>query len=281
MRNLALSRSAPRTPHRTRPQRTGLVADRCTAGDESADPPHRRRRGLPWGSAAADRRRLPRVVAGRSDPLLPGPARRRRHHRARAEGRGRPRRRSTTRSAHDPAYRDLAVAKDPDTGREHSAYYRIPRGADDLLARSKLIETVTALGGTMVTLIKEIGTDALFALQRVLEGEALRTGACVLRALPRRRSRGRRRPDRREGRPVARTLRAGRSRPVRAGRRHVRRRHRRAGREVPHVGDAERERDHRAADAGDGRRRRRLRRRVRGPAEHARTVDVRLAVLGR
>jgi aromatic ring hydroxylase len=73
---------------------------------------------------------------------------------------------------HDPLYRDLAVSKDPDTGCEHSAYYAIPHSADDLLARSRLIETVTALGGTMVTLVKEIGSDALFGLLRVLEGEA-------------------------------------------------------------------------------------------------------------
>ena len=77
------------------------------------------------------------------------------------------------RLAEDPAHRDLAVAKDPDSGEEFSAYYLIPRSTEDLLARSKLIETTTAAGGTMVTLIKEIGTDALFALQRVLEGEAL------------------------------------------------------------------------------------------------------------
>src|SRR5688572_22744842 len=77
------------------------------------------------------------------------------------------------RLAEDPAHRDLAIAKDPDSGEEFSAYYLIPRSTEDLLARSKLIETTTAAGGTMVTLIKEIGTDALFALQRVLEGEAL------------------------------------------------------------------------------------------------------------
>ena len=65
------------------------------------------------------------------------------------------------------------VAKDPETGEDASAYYRIPRNAEDLLARSKLIETVTAAGGTMVTLIKEIGSDALLALQRTVEGEEL------------------------------------------------------------------------------------------------------------
>jgi aromatic ring hydroxylase len=74
---------------------------------------------------------------------------------------------------HDPAYRDLAVAKDVESGREHSAYYALPRSTDDLLARSRLIETVTGLGGTMVTLVKEIGSDALFGLLRVLDGEAL------------------------------------------------------------------------------------------------------------
>jgi aromatic ring hydroxylase len=74
--------------------------------------------------------------------------------------------------AEDPQYRDLAVWKDPADGEECSAYYKIPRSAQDLLDRSQLIETCTALGGTMVTLIKEIGSDGLFALQRVLEGEA-------------------------------------------------------------------------------------------------------------
>ena len=74
---------------------------------------------------------------------------------------------------HDPQYRDLAVAKDPDTGSEYSAYYAIPRSPEDLLERARLIETVTGLGGTLVTLVKEIGSDALFGLLRVLDGEPL------------------------------------------------------------------------------------------------------------
>ena len=69
--------------------------------------------------------------------------------------------------AEDPSHRDLAVQRDPD-GSEYSAYYRVPRCPEDLLARSRLIETATAEGGTLVILIKEIGTDALFALMRVL-----------------------------------------------------------------------------------------------------------------
>ena len=75
--------------------------------------------------------------------------------------------------AEDPRHRDLAVAVDPETGAEHSAYYKIPRSPDDLLDRCRLIDLGTATGGTVVTLIHEIGTDALFALLRILEGEGL------------------------------------------------------------------------------------------------------------
>ncbi len=69
--------------------------------------------------------------------------------------------------AEDPQYRDLAVAHDPDTGAEISRYYHLPRNSDDLLKRSQLIETATRLGRTLVVLIKEIGSDALFALHMV------------------------------------------------------------------------------------------------------------------
>jgi aromatic ring hydroxylase len=69
--------------------------------------------------------------------------------------------------AEDARYRDLAVVRDPETGDWISRYYHIPRTSDDLLKRSKLIETATGLGRTLVVLIKEIGTDALFALHMV------------------------------------------------------------------------------------------------------------------
>ena len=75
--------------------------------------------------------------------------------------------------AADPAHRDLAVATDPEAG-AYSAYYRVPRSPGDLAKRSALIEHATAAGGTLVILVKEIGTDAIFALMRVLArtGEA-------------------------------------------------------------------------------------------------------------
>ena len=68
--------------------------------------------------------------------------------------------------AEDPKLQKLATRREGNA--VYSTYYHIPRCTQDLLDRSKLIETGTALGGTLVLLIKEIGTDALFALMRLL-----------------------------------------------------------------------------------------------------------------
>lgn len=68
--------------------------------------------------------------------------------------------------AENPQYRELAVHREGTE--EYSAYFRVPRDSRDLLSRLKLIEAGTAEGATLVLLIKEIGTDALFALRRVL-----------------------------------------------------------------------------------------------------------------
>src|SRR5690349_9681836 len=58
--------------------------------------------------------------------------------------------------ADDPAHRSLCVVTDG--GSDYSRYYHLPRSSDDLLKRSALIELATAEGGTLVVLIKEIGT---------------------------------------------------------------------------------------------------------------------------
>ena len=68
--------------------------------------------------------------------------------------------------AENPKFRELAVQREG--SEEYSAFYRLPRNSQDLLSRSKLIEAGTSEGATLVVLIKEIGTDALFALKRVL-----------------------------------------------------------------------------------------------------------------
>ncbi len=63
---------------------------------------------------------------------------------------------------------DLAVRKDDDLG-DYSAFYHLPRSAEDLRARGELIQQVSARGaGTIV--LKEVGSDALFALLRATEG---------------------------------------------------------------------------------------------------------------
>jgi 4-hydroxybutyryl-CoA dehydratase/vinylacetyl-CoA-Delta-isomerase len=69
------------------------------------------------------------------------------------------------RLADDAEHRSLCVVSDG--GNEYSRYYHIPRTPDDQLQRSALIEQATAAGATLVVLIKEIGTDALFGLLRV------------------------------------------------------------------------------------------------------------------
>jgi 4-hydroxybutyryl-CoA dehydratase / vinylacetyl-CoA-Delta-isomerase len=52
----------------------------------------------------------------------------------------------------------------------HSRYYLVPRSSEDLRRRSELIEAATAYADTLVILVKEIGTDALFALHRIAHG---------------------------------------------------------------------------------------------------------------
>jgi aromatic ring hydroxylase len=61
--------------------------------------------------------------------------------------------------AEDPEHRDLAVSEEG-----YSRYFALPRSAEDLLRRTELIDLATREGRTLVVLIKEIGSDALFAL---------------------------------------------------------------------------------------------------------------------
>ncbi len=82
--------------------------------------------------------------------------------------------------AEEPEHRDLAVYTDPATGQEYSRYFKLPANADDLLLRSRLIAETTGLGKTLVTLVKEIGTDCLFALHMVAYEMDRRLGTAYL-----------------------------------------------------------------------------------------------------
>jgi len=79
--------------------------------------------------------------------------------------------------AADSAHADLAVRTDS-AGEPFSAYYAVPATPAELADRMRLIAAATAEGATLVLLIKEIGSDALMALRRVLgaagESQALR-----------------------------------------------------------------------------------------------------------
>ncbi|MGE5246908.1 MAG: 4-hydroxyphenylacetate 3-hydroxylase family protein [Verrucomicrobiota bacterium] len=72
------------------------------------------------------------------------------------------------RLAEDPEHRDLAVCNVPETGEEFSRFYKIPQNAEDLLKRRELIAAGSRVNGGP-PLIKEIGTDALFALHIVAD----------------------------------------------------------------------------------------------------------------
>jgi len=80
--------------------------------------------------------------------------------------------------AESKEYRALVVYEE--NGREFSRYFKLPRTTEDLLLRSQLIETATALGGTLVVLIKEIGSDALFALHLMAHALDQRKGTQYL-----------------------------------------------------------------------------------------------------
>ncbi len=72
------------------------------------------------------------------------------------------------RLAEDPEHRELAVCIDPETGEEFSRFYKIPQDTEDLLKRRELIAAGSRVNGGP-PLIKEIGTDALFALHIVAD----------------------------------------------------------------------------------------------------------------
>jgi 4-hydroxybutyryl-CoA dehydratase/vinylacetyl-CoA-Delta-isomerase len=63
--------------------------------------------------------------------------------------------------------RDLLVTRSPSTGNEMRRYFELPRNPEDLLRRQQLIETTTKQSNAIVPFMKEIGTDALNALNMI------------------------------------------------------------------------------------------------------------------
>ncbi|MSS71248.1 MAG: hypothetical protein EXS64_07145 [Candidatus Latescibacteria bacterium] len=65
------------------------------------------------------------------------------------------------------AYREMMTCLCPETGETVSRYFVPPASTADLLHRREMVETSTRMGGGVVLLIKEIGTDALFTLSLI------------------------------------------------------------------------------------------------------------------
>ncbi len=69
--------------------------------------------------------------------------------------------------AESPENSDLYVWDDPELKQSCSRYFKIPVNSVDLLNRRRMIEESTRLADAVVLLIKEIGTDAIFALDLI------------------------------------------------------------------------------------------------------------------
>ena len=65
-------------------------------------------------------------------------------------------------SAQDPEHAELCTYTDP-TGERSSRYFKVPETAEDLLRRHELIDHGTRVGHGVFLIIKEIGSDFLFA----------------------------------------------------------------------------------------------------------------------
>jgi 4-hydroxybutyryl-CoA dehydratase/vinylacetyl-CoA-Delta-isomerase len=64
-----------------------------------------------------------------------------------------------------PKYKDLAIVFDPELGEEVSRYYYVPKTGEDLLKATDLIIEFTAYADGYIPLAKDIGADALNAIQ--------------------------------------------------------------------------------------------------------------------
>ncbi len=158
-----------------------------------------------------------------------------------------------------PELRDLLVTRSPGTGNEIRRYFEMPRSAEDLLRRQELIETTTRADASWVVFMKEIGTDALNALNMICYDidkkygtDYSSTGGQVPAVPGRERSQHGRGRHRREGRPALEALRTGDAVLLPEGRGAAARRGRGEGLQGAHHLLTDRERALRPPHKGDG-----------------------------
>jgi len=65
----------------------------------------------------------------------------------------------------DPEMRKHLVTTCPETGEEIATFYRLPQNSEDLLMRREAIYQISRYGGGLIPFVKEIGTDAIFAIR--------------------------------------------------------------------------------------------------------------------
>jgi len=69
--------------------------------------------------------------------------------------------------AQDEEFQKYIVSTCPETGEEIAAFYKLPKTAEDLLNRREAIYRASRYGGGYIPFVKEIGTDAIFALRMI------------------------------------------------------------------------------------------------------------------
>ncbi|MBW1643525.1 MAG: hypothetical protein JRJ76_11860 [Deltaproteobacteria bacterium] len=65
---------------------------------------------------------------------------------------------------HDPAFQDMAVMKDPETGEDISTYFELPDYPEAVGKRFELVKGASEYAGAALPFVKDVGTDLLNAL---------------------------------------------------------------------------------------------------------------------
>jgi len=68
---------------------------------------------------------------------------------------------------HDPAMRDLAVMKDPETGEEISTYFEVPDDPECVGRRHELVKAACYYADSALPFVKDVGTDIINGLTAV------------------------------------------------------------------------------------------------------------------
>ena len=60
---------------------------------------------------------------------------------------------------HDPAFQEMAVMKDPESGEDISTYFEVPDYPESVGKRFELVKTASEYAGAALPFVKDVGTD--------------------------------------------------------------------------------------------------------------------------